>query len=170
MTKSDATPSAGGGAVTTLSVDDVKQIIATAQLAAADPVSVAMQIFSGLGDQATVTGTNLREALAASAVPLVGPITGILGVVQQVTKLGNFVTLNNSQDVQTVLNGTQVRLKQQVSFEVNQAGAPALNNIKGVSVHKILWIDIHSVQLKQSGGQKTVSVETSAGSRDFPVG
>jgi hypothetical protein len=156
--------------VTTLSIGDVKQIIATAQLAAADPVSVAMQIFSGLGEQAMVTGANLRDAVAASAVPLVGPITGMLDAIQQVTKLGNLVTLNSSQDVQTVLNGTQVRLKQQVSFEVNQTGAPALNNIKGLSVHKIFWIDIHSVQLKQSGGQKVVSVDTSAGTREFPLG
>jgi hypothetical protein len=171
MTTPSTTPSGMGTAMRILSVDDVKKIIADAQVAGTDPVSVAMQVFSGLGDQATVTGANLRDAFSGSAVPLTGPLTTALGAIQKVTKAGNLVTLSNNQEVKLEVNGTQVRLKQDVSLEVAQdTVSPALNNITGVSVHKFLWIDIHSIQLQQNQGQKIARVVTSGGTKEFPVG
>lgn len=55
MTTSDSQLPGQGG----LSVDDVKKIIAVAKAGAADPVSVTMRVFSGLGDRATVSGSVL---------------------------------------------------------------------------------------------------------------
>jgi hypothetical protein len=171
MTTPSATPSGMGAGVRILTVEDVKKIIADAQLAGTDPVSLAMQVFSGLGDQATVSGANLREALAGSAIPLAGPLSAALGAIQQVTKAGNLVTVSNNQEVKFEVNGTQLRLKQNVSLEVAQdPDSPALNNIMGVSVHKVFWIDIHGVQLKQDQGQKIARVITSGGTKEFPVG
>jgi hypothetical protein len=154
-----------------LSIDDVRKIISDAKVAAADPVSVAMQVFSGLGDKATVSGGTLREALSASVIPVGGPLADVLSAIQKVTKAGGLVTLTNAQEVQTVLNGTQVRLKNEVSFDVaEQDGLPTLNNIAGVSVHKVFWFSIQSIQLKENQGQQVVQVVTSGGTKEFPVG
>ena len=172
MTPPDTNPSAGGVGVTTLSADDVKKIIIEAQntqLAASDPVSVAMQIFSGLGNQASVSGDNLRAALTASGLPLAGPLATVMAAIQNVTKAGDLVSVTNSQDIQAEINGTQARLKKEVSFEVAQGETPTLSNIKGVAVHKVFWIDIHSIQLRQDQGKKIVSVATSAGTKEFTV-
>lgn len=94
-----------------------------------------------------------------------------MGAVQNVAKAGVLITLTNSQDVQTVLNGTQVRLKSEVRFDMaEENGLPALSNMAGVAVHKFIWLDIQSIQLKENQGQKVVRVVTSAGTRDIPVG
>jgi len=173
MATPDATPPVERDGVTKLSADDVKRIIAdvrNTQLVANDPVSVAMQVFSGLGDNATVSGADLRAALSTSGVPLAGPLATVADAVQCVTKVGGLVTLTNSQEVQVEINGTKVRLKKEVSFEVAQGEEPALSNINGVAVHKFLWIDIHSVQLNEDKGKKTVVVATSAGTKEFAVG
>jgi len=160
-----------GASVAGLSVDDVTKIIAAAKVAAADPVSVAMQIFSSLGDNATVAGSTLLAALSASAVPVEGPLASVLGAIQQVTKAGDLVTVTNAQEVDTVLSGTPVRLKNEVSFTVAEAdGLPGLNNIAGVSVHKMFWFSIQSIQLKQNNGQKVVQVVTTGGTKEFPLG
>ena len=46
-----------------LSVADVTKIIQQAQASGADPVSTAMQIFNNLGNNISVTGDILREAM-----------------------------------------------------------------------------------------------------------
>jgi hypothetical protein len=173
MTTPDTTPPVAGDGITSLSADDVKKIITdtqNSQLVASDPVSVAMRMFSGLGDKAIVSGASLRAALSDAAVPLAGQLAAVMDAIQSVTKTGNLVTLTNSQDVQIEINGTQARLKNEVSFEVTQGDTPTLSNIKGVAVHKMFWIDIHSIQLRQDQGKKIVSVATSAGTKEFPVG
>jgi hypothetical protein len=68
------------------------------------------------------------------------------------------------------LNGTPVRLKPQVTFTVaEQSGLPGLDAIAGVSVHKFLWFDMQSIQLKQNQGQKVIRVVTSGGAKEFAV-
>jgi len=170
-----ATPSSPlpnqGASAAGMSVDDVTKIIAAAKVAAADPVSVAMQVFSGLGDNASVSGSTLRDALTASAVPVEGPLASVLNAIQQVSKAGDLVTVTNTQEVDTVLSGTPVRLKNAVSFAVAETdGLPGLNNIAGVSVHKVFWFSIQSIQLKLNNGQKVVQVVTSGGTKEFPLG
>jgi len=94
----------------------------------------------------------------------------VLAAVQSVTKTGSLVTLVNNQEQQPVLQGNTLRLKQTVTFEVgSDGGNPSLSNIVGVSVHKVFWIDIRQVQLRQQDGQKMVHVVTGHGTRDFPL-
>lgn len=173
MTAPDTNPPVGGDGVTSLSAEDVEKIITdiqNTQLVASDLVSMAVQVFSGLGNQATVSGDNLRAALKASAVPLEGTLATVMAAIQNVTKTGDLVSVTNNQDIQAEINGTQVRLRKELTFEVTQGDTPSLSNITGVAVHKILWIDIHSIQLKENQGKKTVSVATSAGTKEFVVG
>lgn len=163
-------PSGQGTGPATLSVDDVTKIIADAKTATTDPVSVAMQIFSALGNNVTVAGSDLQQALSASAIPLQGPLADVVKVIQGVSKSADLISVNISQEVQIVLSGTQVRLNTAVSFNVAEAdGLPALNNISGVSVHKLFWIGIQTIQLMENQGQKMVRVVTSAGTKEFPL-
>lgn len=129
-----------------------------------------MQIFSALGNNVTVAGSDLQQALSASAIPLQGPLADVVKVIQGVSKSADLVSVNISQEVQIVLSGTQVRLNTAVSFNVAEAdGLPALNNISGVSVHKLFWIGIQTIQLMENQGQKMVRVVTSAGTKEFPL-
>jgi len=156
--------------VTTLTVDDVKGIIAQAQAGATDPMTVAMQIFTSLGDNVTVTGDILRQALAAANVAASGPLSTLLAASQGIAKSGSQVTVTNSQQIQTEINGTQIRFDPLVTFNVGtDGGFPTISNIQGAAAHKIFWIGITEIQLQQNQGVKTLHVVTSAGSRDFPL-
>jgi hypothetical protein len=158
------------GGITVLSVEDLKTIIAEAKTGAADPVSIAMQIFSSIGDKVTVSGATLRDALSSSAISLDGPLGTVVAGIQDLSKDGDLVSVNNGQEVKFELNGTPVRLKPQVTFTVaEQSGLPALDAIAGVSVHKFLWFDMQSIQLKQNQGQKVIRVVTSGGAKEFAV-
>ena len=170
-----ATPTPGlpaqGEASTGLSVDDVTKIITAAKTAAGDPLSIGMQIFSGLGDNATVSGNTLREALSAAAIPIAGPLGPVLNAIQSVTKTGSVVTLTNAQEVQIVLDGNQMQLKNQVSFGVaEQNGLPELQNIAGLAVHKVFWIDIKTIELIVNQGKRFIRVVTPDGSKDIALG
>jgi len=167
---SPQTPGQGNGQ-TALSVDDLTKIIADAKTAATDPVAVAMHIFSSLGDNVSVTGSDLQQALTASAVSLQGPLADVVNAIQEVTKSDELISVTNMQEVQIVVSGTQVRLNTAVSFNVAETdGLPTLKNISGVSVHKFFWIGIQAIQLIQNQGQKMVRVVTSMGKGEFPVG
>jgi hypothetical protein len=171
MATSDTNLPGQGDGLTGLSVDDVTKIITAAKTAGTDPVTAAVQLFSGLDDKATVSGSNLREALSTAAIPIAAPLDALLSAIQDITKTGDRVEVTNGQEVHMVLDGTPVRLKNEVSFGVaEQDGLPAFQNIVGVSVHKLFWIDIQTIQLIQNQGQKVIRVETSHGSKDIPLG
>jgi hypothetical protein len=156
--------------VTTLSVDDVQKIIAQAQAGATDPVTVGMQIFTSLGDNVTVTGDVLRQALAAADVPVAGSLSTLVAASQSIAKSGSQVTVTNSQQIQTEINGTQIRFDSLVTFNVGtDGGFPTISGIEGAAAHKIFWIGITEIQLQVNQGVKTLHVVTSAGSRDFPL-
>jgi len=139
--------------------------------AAGDPISVATQLFSALGENVTISGDTFRQALAACAVPVVGSLSDVVSRIGEVAKLGNRVTLTNVQEIQSVLNGKHFRLKAEVTFNVvEEDSLPALTNISGVSVHELVWIDIRSMQVKQNGGTKIVRVVTSEGTKDVALG
>jgi len=72
---------------TVLSVDDVKAIIAEAKRGAADPASIAMQIFAAMGDKVTVSGATLRDALSSCAVSLDGPLENVVGTILDLSKM-----------------------------------------------------------------------------------
>lgn len=178
MTPSDSQPKGAGqepaldsGSQTTeLSVDDVKNIIAQAQKGTTDPVSVGMQIFNNLGENISVSGDTLRQALAASGVPTDGPMAALVAAAASITKTQSQVTVDSTQEIQTQISGTQIKFNPRVTFTVGMDGGfPTIGNIQGAAVHKVFWIGITEIQLRDDQGQKILHVQTSAGGRDFPL-
>jgi hypothetical protein len=166
---SPQTPGQGSGQ-TVLSVEDMAKIITDVKSATTDPLSVAMQISSALGDNVSVSGSVLQQALTACAVPLQGPLADMVNAIQEVTKSADLVCLTIAREVQIVLSGTRVRLNTAVCFKSAETDSlPALNNISGVSVHKFFWIAIQTIQLIENQGQKMVRVVTPIGKAEFPV-
>jgi hypothetical protein len=155
---------------TNLSVDDVLKLITGARSGTADPISTSLAIFQGLGENAVLSGDVLRQALSQASLSLDGPLTAVLAAVETITKSGSLITLVNNQELHPVLQGNTLRLKETVTFEVgSDGGNPSLSNIVGVAVHKVFWIDIQQVQLRQQDGQKIVHVVTGHGTREFPL-
>jgi len=129
-----------------------------------------MQIFSALGGSVSVSGSDLQQALTASAIPLQGPLADVVNAIQGVTKSADLVSLSIVREVQIVLRGTPVRLNTAVSFNVSETnGLPALNNILGVSVYKFFWIGIQAIQLIENQGRKMIRIVTSVGTKEFPL-
>jgi hypothetical protein len=155
---------------TNLSVDDVMKLITDAKAGTADPVSTTLAIFQGLGENTLVSGDVLRQALSQASLSLEAPLADVLAAVGSITKAGSVITLVNNQELQPVLQGNTLRLKQNVTFEVAlDDGIPSINNIEGIAVHKVFWIDIQQVQLRQQAGQRVVHVVTAHGTRDIPL-
>jgi hypothetical protein len=155
---------------TSLTVDDVVKLITGARTGATDPVSTSLAIFQGLGENVVLSGDVLRQALSQASLSLGGTLADLLPAVGSVTKTGNVITLANNQELHPVLQGITLRLKQTVTFQVCSDGDnPSLSNIAGVAVHKVFWIEIEQVQLRQQAGQKVLHVVTGEGSRDFPL-
>ena len=155
---------------TSLSVDDLLKLISRAKAGTADQISTTLAIFQGLGENAILSGDVLRQALLQASLSPDGPMPTALAAVESITKTGSLVTLVNNQEQQPVLQGNTLRLKQTVTFEVgSDGGSPCLSNIVGVAVHKVFWIDIQQIQLRQQDGQKMVHVVTGHGTRDFPL-
>jgi hypothetical protein len=155
---------------TSLSFDYLLKLIAGAWAGTADPISTSLAIFQGLSENAFLSGDVLRQALLQASLSLDGPMPGALATVESITKTGSLFTLVNNQEQQPVLQGNTLRLKQTVTFEVgSDGGNPSLSNIVGLAVHKVFWIDIQQVQLRQQDGQTMVHVVTGHGTRDFPL-
>jgi hypothetical protein len=155
---------------TSLSVDDVVKLITGARAGTTDPISTSLSIFQGLGEDAVLSGDVLRQAFSQASLSLEGPLAAALAAVESITKTGSLVTFVNNQELRPVLQGNTLRLKQTVTFEiVLDGGDLSLSNIAGVAVHKVFWIDIQQVQLRQQDGQKIVHVVTGHGTRDFPL-
>jgi hypothetical protein len=155
---------------TVLSVDDVLKLVSSARSGTTDPISTSIAIFQSLGENATVSGDVLKRALSQASLSLEGPLADVMAAVGNITKTGRLVAVANSQELRPILHGTTLRLKQTVTFEVgSDGGSPSLDNITGVAVHKVFWIDIQQIQLRQQDGQKLVHVVTEHGSRDSPL-
>jgi hypothetical protein len=156
---------------TTLSLQDVIQIITAAKAGGASPAVVGMQIFGSLGANTTVSGDNLRMALAASGIPIDGPLAPALAAIQTVAKDNDHITITNNQEVDLTLGGTRTRLKDELSFDVSAtAGLPALNNIQGLQAHEIFWISIQKIELAQNQGSSSVRVTAAGTTKDIPLG
>lgn len=153
-----------------LTVEAVKSIITEAQAGSNDPVSTAIQIFNNLGDNVSVSGEVLRQALSESNVPIGGPLSPLIGASQSVAKSGSQVTVTNSHEVKANISGTDIKFSPVVSFTVGMPGGlPTIDNIQGAAVHKIFWIGITQIQLRENNGQKILHVVTTAATRDFPL-
>jgi hypothetical protein len=155
---------------TTLSVQDVKNIIAQAQAGTADPIAVSMQIFYSLGCDIAISGSVLRQALTDSSLGMDGPLSFLVAAAEGITKNGSQVTVSNTGQIKTEINGTPIKFNRLVTFDVGtDEGFPTINNIQGVAVHKLFWFDIKQIQLRQDQGKRILHVETSGGARDFSL-
>jgi hypothetical protein len=57
-----------------------------------------------------------------------------------------------------------------VTFDVGtEGGFPTVSNIQGAAAHKVFWLDIKTIQLREDQGKKVVHVVTSDGARDFSL-
>src|SRR5205085_2549395 len=131
MTTLGSKPSEGDNVI--LSVGDVTDIISRAKGAAGDPISIATELFSALGDNVTLSGNTFRQALAACAVPVPGSLSDVVSNMKEVAKLGNRVRLTNVQEIRAVLNGKHFRLNAEVTFSVVEDDTlPAFTNVLGV--------------------------------------
>jgi hypothetical protein len=178
MTPSDSQPTGTGRAPaldkanqnTSLTVDDVKNIITQAQAGTTDPVTLGMQIFNNLGDDIAVSGDTVRQALVEAGLTADGPMSVLVAAAANITKIGNQVTVTSTQEIQTKISGTSIKFDPLVTFNVGtDEGFPTISNIHGAAAHKVFWIGIKEIQLRENQGQKTLHVETSAGARDFPL-
>jgi hypothetical protein len=153
-----------------LTLVDVKNIISQAQKGVADPVTMGMQMFNNLGDNITVSGDTLRQALTESGIAVDGALSGLVAAAQNITKSGSHVTVTNTEETKTQISGTTIRFKPLVAFDVGTAGGfPTVSNIQGAAAHKLFWIEITQIQLQQNQGKRILHVQTSAGARDFPL-
>jgi hypothetical protein len=179
MTQSDSQPLGGGHTPpvfnkanqnTPLTAEDVKNIITQAQVGVTDPVTVAMQIFNNLGDNITVFGDILRQALTDSSVAVDGPLSALVAAAQSITKIGSRVAVTNSEEIKTEIGGTAIRFKSLVTFDVGtEGGFPTVSNIKGAAAHKVFWFDIMQIQLRQDQGHRYLHVVTAGGTREVPI-
>ncbi len=159
-----------GSGKTELGVEDVKNIITQARAGGTDPVSVGLQIFNDLGDNITVSGDTLRQALTESGVATDGPMSALVAAAASIAKTASQVTVSSTKEVQTQISGTTIKFSPEVTFSAGVSGGfPTISNIQGAAVHKLFWIGITEIQLRENQGQKTLHVETSAGARDFPL-
>jgi hypothetical protein len=156
----------------TLTQQEIIQIIATAKAGGATPALIGMQIFRSLGDNTIVAGDILRLALTASSIAIGGLLAPALTAIQTVAKDNDRITISNNREVETTLGGTRVRVKEELSFDVAVPadGLPALDNIQGLQVHKILWISIQKIELIQSRGTTSLRVTAAGTTRDISLG
>jgi hypothetical protein len=151
-----------------LSLDQVTQLISQAKSAGASPLLVGIQMFKSLGDNVTLPGSTLAEALTNSGVLIDSGLTPLLTAIQNISKTGNNVAIRLNQDTESSLNNTQIKFAKDTSFDVSDDTAnPALDNIVGVAGHKIVWVNVQSIQLTQNQGRWTVSVKTSLKTIEF---
>ena len=156
---------------TVLTLQDVLQIISAAKAGGANAVQIGIQIFSSLGDNASVSGDTLRTALAASSVPVRGPLAPALAAIQTVVKNQDHVMITNNGQVELMLGDTRARIKEQVDFEVAvTASLPVLDNIQGLQAHKMIWISIQRIELIQNQGRNAVRVTAAGITREIPIG
>jgi hypothetical protein len=155
----------------TLTQQDIIQIIATAK-AGATSALIGMQIFRSLGDNTIVAGDILRLALTTSNIAVGGLLAPALAAIQTVAKDNDRVTISNDREVETTLGGTRVRVKEELSFDVAAStdGLPALDNIQGLQVHKILWISIQKIELIQGQGRTSLRVTAAGTTKDISLG
>jgi Protein of unknown function, DUF538 len=158
---------AGDSAIT---LEQVTQIISQAKSGGANPLFVGIQIFNSLNDQATLTGSTLTLALAASAIQIPGPLAPLVDGIQSVAKQGELITLTMNREIETKFNDTRIRLQQRVGFNVDKGDSPALTNMTGVSAHAFLdWLDITSIQLNREEGHLSLAVVAGGFKKTVPI-
>ena len=153
-----------------LTSEDVKNIIAGVQAGVADPVILGMQIFDNLADSTALSGESLRNALTDLNISPDGLFAALIAAAQNITKVGGQVTVTNNEEIKTEVRGTAIKFKTIVKFNVSrESGLPMISNIQGVAAHKVFWFDIEKIELRENQGKRIIHIETSGGTRDFPL-
>ena len=151
-----------------LTVEDVKQVIEKVKSAGTDPVGIARELFAGLGDSATVPGDVLQQALLQSGIGLPAETKDILGNIQTLEKNGEDVKLALTSELQPEVRGIKLKLGPTITGTLEKfPDGIALGGINGISVNQFIWIDIQRLQFKDSGGKRSVKVDTNFGGKEF---
>jgi hypothetical protein len=147
--------------ISTLTLDQLTQLISQAKSAGANPLLVGIQMFNNLPDNVTLPGPTLALALTSSGVPIDPSLAPLLSAIRDISKAGNHVSIALNQDTELSLKNTRIKFAKDTSFDVSDdAISPALNNITGLAGHKVFWINVESIQLTQNQGRWTVAVQT----------
>jgi hypothetical protein len=157
--------------ISTLTLDQVTQLISLAKSAGANPVLVGVQMFNNLGDNVSLPGSTLALALTTSALPVDPSLAPLLSAIQNISKAGTHVSIALNQDTELSLKNTRIKFAKETSFDVNDdAVSPALDNIVGLAGHKLFWVKVQSIQLTQNQGRWKVAVKTPLKMIDFDLG
>src|SRR5436305_7519284 len=152
-----------------LNTDDLVNLIRQAQSGTADPINTAFQMFRTIGDDAACSGDVLRQAFSIAGVIPGEPLAAIVAAVHKIAKKGSNVTVSLAREMETNVRGTRIKLQPVITFTApTENGLPAITDIRGVAVHKFLWLDLKQVAIRQDQEVKIVRVVTSGGTRDFP--
>jgi hypothetical protein len=148
--------------ISTLTLDQVTQLISQAKSAGANPLLVGIQMFNNLGDSVTLPGPTLALALTTSSVPVDPSLAPLLTAIQNISKAGTHVSIALNQDTELSVKNTRIKFAKDTSFDVSDdAVSPALNNIVGLAGHKGFWVNVQNIQLTQNQGHWSVAVKTS---------
>jgi RHS repeat-associated protein len=156
---------AQGWAQNQLSVADVTKIIQQAQQSGGDPVSTGMQIFNGLGNNASVTGDTLRQGIKESKVDLGGAAADLIQHADSVSKSGSNVAITNTAAFSSKQGDVTINFAKTVSFSVGadkKTGLPGFSQIQGLSGKQgKLGAGVTKIQVVQHGGAKFARLDLS---------
>jgi hypothetical protein len=156
--------------ISTLTLDQVTQLISQAKSAGANPLLVGIQMFDNLGQSVTLPGPTLALALTTSGVPVDPSLAPLLSAIQNISKAGTHVGITLDQETELSLKNTRIKFAKDTSFDVSDdVASPALNNIVGLAGHKLVWVNIQSIQLTQNQGRWSVAVKTPLKTIDFDL-
>src|ERR1700732_2301179 len=156
--------------ISTLTMDQVTQLISQAKSAGANPLLVGIQMFNNLGQNVTLLGPTLALALTTSGVPVDPSLAPLLSALQNILKAGTHVNITLNRDTELSLKNTRIKFAKDTSFDVSDdASSPALNNIVGLAGHKLFWVNVQSIQLTPNQGRWSVSVKTPLKTIDFDL-
>ncbi len=148
-----------------LSVADVTKIIQQAQQSGGDPVSTGMQIFNGLGNNASVTGDTLRQGIRESKVDLGGAAADLIQHADSISKSGSNVTITNTAAFSSKQGDVTINFAKTVSFSVGadkKTGLPGFSQIQGLSGKQgKLGAGVTKIQVVQHGGAKFARLDLS---------
>jgi hypothetical protein len=131
--------------ISTLTMDQVTQLISQAKSAGASPLLVGIQMFNNLGENVTLLGPTLALALT-SGVPVDPSLAPVLSAIQNISKAGTHVNIRLNQDTELSLKNTRIKFAKDTSFDVSDdAASPALINIVGLAGHKLFWVNVQSI-------------------------
>lgn len=153
-----------------LTVEDVKLLMEGVRGATGGPLGIMRALFEGLGDDATLTGAVLQQALQEAGIPLGEDTQALLGGIQSLEKSGDSLKLVLNSELQPTVRDMKMKLGPTIACAIQKfPDGVALVGISGVSVNQFIWIDIQRVHFKDAEGKRTVRVDTNFGGKEFQL-